>query len=235
MRRPRECASRLDTGGPPRPSHPTDESRPAAAAEAYFSWPARQVPIRCQPGGQLAVLLVRSRNFSDSFVFPGGGIEPGETEAQVRVSLLALPFPLSAPTHLSFAPPHPPISTTVAPPAHRPPTLFLTPPPSCTLSALPHRPPELFPTLPPARSPALNAQSRVYARRGGPTLSPPPQPRVLLPSANPLLLLKSSPNPSSLLSARRWKRLVLWGTLSPHPHTPSPPPFHPTHTPLPPP
>jgi len=43
---------------------------------------AATVPVRCDPGGRLAVLLVRSRNHPESFVFPGGGIEPGESEQE---------------------------------------------------------------------------------------------------------------------------------------------------------
>ena len=43
---------------------------------------AATVPVRCDPGGRLAVLLVRSRNHPESFIFPGGGIEPGESEQE---------------------------------------------------------------------------------------------------------------------------------------------------------
>jgi hypothetical protein len=66
-------------------AHPNGEGRSPAPQLSYHPIPLpAQVPMLCQPGGQLAVLLVRSRNVADNFVFPGGGIEPGETEAEVR-------------------------------------------------------------------------------------------------------------------------------------------------------
>ena len=40
------------------------------------------VPVRVLPGGRLQVLLVRSRKHPESYIFPAGGVEPGETAAQ---------------------------------------------------------------------------------------------------------------------------------------------------------
>jgi 8-oxo-dGTP pyrophosphatase MutT (NUDIX family) len=36
------------------------------------------VPVRVQPGGRLHVLLVQSRKQPDKWIFPAGGVEPGE-------------------------------------------------------------------------------------------------------------------------------------------------------------
>ena len=57
----------------PRTLLPSARHRPRARAAA--------VPVRSMPGGRLHVLLVCSRNQPDHRVFPGGGIEPGETPA----------------------------------------------------------------------------------------------------------------------------------------------------------
>ena len=40
------------------------------------------VPVRVLPGGRLQVLLIRSRTHPESYIFPAGGVEPGETAAQ---------------------------------------------------------------------------------------------------------------------------------------------------------
>ena len=40
------------------------------------------VPVRVLPGGRLQVLLIRSRKHPESYIFPAGGVEPGETAAQ---------------------------------------------------------------------------------------------------------------------------------------------------------